>query len=46
MAQNSEIEDAGIKALKDKIGEEKFNHVSQQTSFINNQFKKRRKKAE
>ena len=46
MAEHSEIEDAEIKALKEKIGDGKFHNVTQQTTFINNQFKKRRKKAE
>ena len=40
----TEIEDKDMQMLMQKIGEEKFQQISQQSTFISSQFKKRRKK--
>ena len=42
--KRSEIQDPDLKGLQVKLGEKKFQQIREQTSFINNKFKNRRKK--
>ena len=44
MESESPANDPDIKTLQSKLGEEKFKQLTEQTSFINSQFKNRRKK--
>ena len=42
--KQTEIQDPDLKGLQVKLGEQKFQQIRDQTSFINNKFKNRRKK--
>ena len=40
----TQTQDPDLKGLQAKLGEQKFQKITEQTSFINNQFKNRRKR--
>ena len=44
MSADTRVDDPDLKILNSKLGDEKFRHITEQTSFLSGQFRARRKR--